>query len=300
MRNTAFLFAVLIVMGAGWGITQPLTKIAVSEGYRQFGLIFWQMAIGAVLMGALVAATGRALPRHKAALKTYVIIALIGTVVPGAASFQAAVYLPAGILSILLSLVPMLALPIALALGNDRFQPRRLLGLALGGVAVLLIAAPEASLPDPAMLAFLPLALIAPLFYAFEGNYVSRWGTAGLDAVQVMAGASLVGVVITLPLALLSGQWIDPRPPWDLPDAAHVASAVIHAAVYTTYVWLVGRAGAVFAAQVAYLVTGFGVFWAMLLLGERYSLWVWAAFGVMLVGLTLVQPRPRVDQETDL
>lgn len=300
MRNTAFLFAVLIVMGAGWGITQPLTKIAVSEGYRQFGLIFWQMAIGAVLMGALVAATGRTLPRHKAALKTYVIIALIGTVVPGAASFQAALYLPAGILSILLSLVPMLALPIALALGNDRFQPRRLLGLALGGVAVLLIAAPEASLPDPAMLGFLPLALIAPLFYAFEGNYVSRWGTAGLDAVQVMAGASLVGVVITLPLALLSGQWIDPRPPWGLPDAAQVASAVIHAAVYTTYVWLVGRAGAVFAAQVAYLVTGFGVFWAMLLLGERYSLWVWAAFGVMLVGLTLVQPRPRVDQETDL
>jgi len=165
-------------------------------------------------------------------------------------------------------LIPMLALPVALLMGNDTFHSRRLLGLALGGVAVLLIAAPEASLPDPAMLAFLPLALIAPLFYAFEGNYVSRWGTAGMDAVQVMAGASLVGVVITLPLAVLSGQWIDPRPPWGLPDAAHATSAVIHVVVYTTYVWLVGRAGPVFAAQVAYLVTGFGVFWAMLLLED--------------------------------
>jgi drug/metabolite transporter (DMT)-like permease len=38
--------------------------------------------------------------------------------------------------------------------------------------------------------------------------------------------------------------------------------------VYAGYVWLVGRAGAVFAAQVAYLVTLFGVFWAMLILGE--------------------------------
>ena len=297
MRTTLFLFAVLIAMGAGWGLTQPLTKIAVSEGYRQFGLIFWQMAIGALLLGGLTYATGRPLPWHRAALKTYVIIALIGTVFPAASSYQAAVYLPSGILSILLSLVPMLALPVALALGNDTFQPRRLLGLVFGLIAVLLIAAPETSLPDQAMLVFLPLALIPPLFYAFEGNYVARWGTAGLDAVQVMAGASLVGMAITLPLAVLSGQWITPSAPWGLPDAALVASSVIHAAVYTTYVWLVGRAGAVFAAQVAYLVTGFGVLWAMLLLGERYSLWVWAAFGVMMVGLTLVQPRPRIEPD---
>ena len=72
-----------------------------------------------------------------------------------------------------------------------------------------------------------------------------------------------------------------------------MASAVIHGLVYTGYVWIIGRAGAVFAAQVSYLVMGFGVVWAMLFLGERYSLWVWAAFAVMLIGLALVQPRAR-------
>jgi len=41
---------------------------------------------------------------------------------------------------------------------------------------------------------------------------------------------------------------------------------------------------------VAYLVTGFGVIWAMLLLGERYSVWVWMAFALMLVGIALVKP----------
>jgi hypothetical protein len=40
-------------------------------------------------------------------------------------------------------------------------------------------------------------------------------------------------------------------------------------------------------------VTGFGVFWAMLLLGESYSGWIWAALALMLMGLFLVQPRPR-------
>ena len=54
---------------------------------------------------------------------------------------------------------------------------------------------------------------------------------------------------------------------------------------------MVGRAGPVFTGQVSYLVTGFGVLWAMLLLGERYSLWIWAAMGLMAIGLLLVQPR---------
>ena len=56
---------------------------------------------------------------------------------------------------------------------------------------------------------------------------------------------------------------------------------------------MVARAGAVFAAQVAYLVTGFGILWAMLLLAERYSGWVWLALGLMFAGLFLVQPRAR-------
>ena len=56
---------------------------------------------------------------------------------------------------------------------------------------------------------------------------------------------------------------------------------------------MVGAAGAMFAVQVSYLVTGFGVIWAMLILGESYSGWVWAAMAVMFLGMFLVQPRER-------
>ena len=94
----------------------------------------------------------------------YVIIALIGTLLPNSASYTAAIHLPSGILSIVLSLVPMLSFPIALALGMDRFSALRLLGLCLGLSAILLIALPQTSLPDPAMVWWLPVALIAPAF----------------------------------------------------------------------------------------------------------------------------------------
>ena len=47
-RLAAFYTLMLVVLGAGWGMTVPLSKIAVSTGHRHFGLIFWDTMIGAV------------------------------------------------------------------------------------------------------------------------------------------------------------------------------------------------------------------------------------------------------------
>ena len=293
MRERFFLIVTLSLLGAGWGLTQPLSKIAVSEGYRHLGLVFWQLVISGTLLGALTFVRGRTLPMGRAHVRMYLVIALIGTVLPNSASYQAAVYLPAGILSVLLALVPMFAFPIALLMFTDRFAWLRLGGLVCGLFGVILLIWPQTSLPDRSMIVFIPLALVAPAFYGLEGNVVAKWGTAGLDPVQLLFGASVAGALVSAPLALATGHWIDPRPPWGAPDFALVLSSLIHAAVYSAYVWLVGRAGAVFAAQVSYLVTGFGVFWAMLLLGERNSGWVWAAMALMFAGLFLVRPRDR-------
>ena len=119
-------------------------------------------------------------------------------------------------------------------------------------------------------------------------------GTAGMDPVEVLLGATVLSALLTFPLAMGTGQFIDPRGPWGAPDTALVATSTISIFVYTGYVWMVGRAGPIFAGQVSYLVTGFGVIWSMLILGESYSLWIWAAMGLMMIGLFFVQPRPRV------
>lgn len=280
-REAALRFtAVLILLGAGWGLTMPLTKIAVSTGYQHFGLLFWQLVIGAVVMTALGLVKGVQLPWGRAHLRVYLVIALIGSVLPNAASYQAAVHLPSGIMSILLSMIPIWAFPIALTLGVDRFEWRRFTGLLVGLAAVLLIVLPNAALTGAIPVIWIFVGLISGLFYAFEGNYVARWGTAGLDAIQVLWGASIVGAAIALPLALFSGQWIDPRPPFGSADVALAISATTHVLVYAGYVWLVGRAGPVFAVQVSFLVTLFGVFWARLILDEAYAPTVWGALWV--------------------
>jgi drug/metabolite transporter (DMT)-like permease len=290
MRSRMAPYAILLAQGLGWGLTVPFAKIAVSTGYQPFGLIVWQLVIASAVLGTLMLVTGRRLPRGRAWI-ICLAIALVGSILPNIATYAAVRHLPAGVMAILVSSVPMFAFPMALALGIDRFSLVRLGGLLCGLAGVALIALPEASLPGPGMALWLLVALLAPVFYALESNIVAKWGTMGLDAIQLLFGASLIGIVFAVPLGLVSGQWIDPRPPWGAPEYALMASAAISSIVYASYVWLIGRTGSVFAAQVAYLVTGAGVLWSMALLGERFSPWVWAALALMLCGLALVQPR---------
>ncbi|MEP0962500.1 MAG: DMT family transporter [Roseobacter sp.] len=290
-RDIGYFSAILTLLGAGWGLTVPLTKIAVSTGFGHFGLIFWQLVIGTLLMGALTILRRKRLPITVSTLRVFAVVALIGTLIPNSASYQAAVHVPAGILSILLSMIPMFAFPVALFLKLDRFSWRRFSGLAAGfcGVAIIVMPGVSRALETPVF--WMLVALIAGLCYAIEGNVVSKWGTADLDPVQVLFGASALGTIAILPFALMSGQFIPVAALNDTAGHALIASSLTHSIVYAGYVWMVGRAGPVFAVQVSYFVTGFGILWAHALLGEAYPPAVWAALGLMFAGMYLVQPR---------
>lgn len=282
---------VLILLGAGWGMTQPLGKIATSTGHQPFGLIFWQLVVCVAVLGALTLIRGRGLPLNARAVEFYVVVAVLGTIVPNYTFYLSVGRLPAGIMAVIIASVPMLAFALNLCLGSDRFSLLRLAGLGLGLAGVAVLAAPGAALPQAAMAAFLPVALIGPLFYAMEGTYVARSGMAGMDAVQAMLGASLAGLAICLPLALALGQWfamplVPGRAEWAL-----IGSSALHAVIYATYVWLATQAGAVFASQSGYVTTLAGVSWSAVLLGERLAPAMGLAVVLMLAGMFLVQPR---------
>lgn len=291
MSERRLFVAMLLILGVGWGTTQPLGKIATTTGHGPFGLILWQLVVCVLVLGTLSLSRGKGLVFTRKALEFYVAVAILGTLVPNATFYLSAARLPSGIMSIIISAVPLLAFPLALILRMERFAPLRLIGLLLGLVAVALIAAPGAALPDPAMVVFLPLALVGPLFYAMEGLYVAKRGTGGMDAVQAMFGASVVALAMCLPVTLAFGQWFNPFADFGRAEAALAASSVIHALMYAGYVWLASRAGAVFAAQCSYIVTGAGVLWAMVLLGERFSPFVWVSLVLLLCGVALVAPR---------
>jgi len=184
------LFAVLIVMGLSWGATLPLMKIAVSTGHQPLGIIVWQFLIAIILLMFYCAIKKIKPNTDSGSLIYYLIIALLGTLLPNSFSFFAIKHIPAGVYAIIIASVPMFALLIALLLRLERFSPTRMLGVVLGITAIILLIGPEASLPDPSKAVFVLVALLAPLFYGLEGNYIETQNHHDYDPVATIFGAS--------------------------------------------------------------------------------------------------------------
>jgi drug/metabolite transporter (DMT)-like permease len=79
--------------------------------------------------------------------------------------------------------------------------------------------------------------------------------------------------------------------PWGTVEWAIVSMAAISAVCYSLFIYLLSYAGAVFATQVAYLVTIFGIAWGIVIFDERHSVWIWLSLAAMLAGLALIRPR---------
>jgi drug/metabolite transporter (DMT)-like permease len=75
----------LLLLGVGWGLTQPLGKLAASTGHPPLTLILWQTVICVVVLGTLTLLRGKGLVLTRRALVFYIVVAVLGTLVPNAA-----------------------------------------------------------------------------------------------------------------------------------------------------------------------------------------------------------------------
>lgn len=268
-------------------------KIAVDAGHHPLGLICWQLGVSVIILGIYLLIKGERYTPDKPTLLYIVIIAFLGTLIPNTFQILAFRHLPAGVMAIIISTVPIVSLLVALLVRMEKFSWKRSLGVLLGVLALVLIAIPDASLPDPSKAPWLLVALVAPVCYAIEGNFVAARAPAQLSAATVLFLASLFGFAFLQPLVIFA-QWdISVSLPLDKSRLALLGSSVGHVVAYGGYLWLLSRAGAVFTSQVAYVVTLTGSALAIVLLGERFSSMLWFALVLVLLALTLVRPVSR-------
>jgi len=294
-RIAALPWLALLVFGAGWGLMQPFSKIAVEGGFQPFGIMVWQGVITLVLAGALASRMGP--PKGRAQWTFCAQVAVLGTLIPHFATYTAVGHLPAGLMAIVMALIPILALLLGAALGREPVTPLRIMGVALGLLAIAIIAATRGQVGAGPLWA-VAIAVVAPLCYATNSTLTSIRGMAGLHPLQAFAGAAALFLPVAFMAAALTGQLRGLGA--DEASMAVIGTATGHTLIYAGFLALIAHSGAVFASQTAYLVTGFGVLWSMLLLGERYSPWVWAALCLMLSGVALVRPAARPSPKSPL
>ena len=74
-------------------------------------------------------------------------------------------------------------------------------------------------------------------------------------------------------------------------DWALIAVTLISALFFWLLLEIIRLAGPVFFASYNYISPLAGIGWAVLILGERHSVWIWGALALMFAGLFLVTRR---------
>lgn len=290
------LFLALLLIGIAWGGSVMLAQVAVRSGLSPFAVTIWELAWSLPFLAAGCAATGRWPLWSRRWLVLYLAVGAFGTLMPNTFSYWAAAHVTGGIISLTIATAPMITLVLAVLLGTDVATRARLVGLALGATAIALLVLPGEALPEGAAVAFVFVALLAPVCYAVETNTVARFVPPDADPLALLLGATLAMLAIGAPFMMLTGQGSTAPAPWNMgtwgeSEWALLGLTVLHVTAYSGYLRIVQVAGPVFASQVGTVVTVSGVLLSVWFLGERNTPFVWTALVLLLAGLALVRPR---------
>ena len=292
-RAPPVAYLMLLATGCFYGLQLTLNKIATTGGIPPVPLIFWT-ALGSGLILFVVNALRGHYPKidflH---VRAYLLVGVIGFGGPYILLAYVAPKIPAGIVAMTLTLNPMIVYGLALVIRLEGFRWIRFSGLVLGFAGMMLIVAPDASLPAPGMALWVIVCLAAPLCFAFAMIGSDLWRPPETDSLALAGGALLTGALFCLLVTVATGEWWLFEGSFDWADASIPIIALIQVANWTMFYATIRMAGAVFYSTVSYPETLCGIAWGALILSEAHSGWVWGALVLLLAGIYLVNRRSR-------
>lgn len=280
-------YALLVLLGALWGSSFLLIKLAVAT-VPPLTVASGRTLVGALLMGAVMAMKGVRLPRDGEVWAKLALMGTVGTILPFALINWGETHIDSGLAAILMSAVPLFTIVLAHMLRSDeRITIGKAAALVLGGVGVVVLVGPDVLSGLGSDLLGQIAVLGACLCYAVNG--LTARTLAGQSAEAVTAGMLITAAAAGVPLALLIDR------PWEAEVSALSLLSVVALGVLPTALGyliayrIITSAGAGFASLNNYLVPIFGVFWGMVFLAEKLQ--PQALLALLLIFLGLAAPR---------
>ena len=163
LRGRALIVPTLLLLlgGISYGGIFSANKLAAGVSFPVFAYTFWIALFAGLALLIVGAVAGTLPPVSRAHLLQYLRLALLAVMLPVLATAFAARELPAGVVTLVLTLVPGLTYLMSFAMRLERFEALSLAGLALGAGGVLLIVLPDQGLPDAGAWVWMLVALVA-------------------------------------------------------------------------------------------------------------------------------------------
>jgi drug/metabolite transporter (DMT)-like permease len=272
----------LLFLGAVWGAAFLFLRIASPQVGPVWAAEI-RLAIGASVLLAI--AGPRTLRVAKGRTMSFLIVGALFSAVPFTLIAFATLTLPAGFTALLNAATPLFTAAIAVAFMGQRMSSRVVAGLAVGVVAVIALVGWSPLEPGLTTILAVAAGLGAPASYAIAGNLV-RARLSDVAPIELATGMLTAGVLVALPVALLSGT----------PGAlafdgmiSLVAVGVLSTAIaWPIFFRVLRRTTPTAASTVTFIVPAFALTWGSILLGEPVGAGLLVGFALILVSLALV------------
>ncbi|MCG3810588.1 DMT family transporter [Psychrobacter sp. Ps4] len=186
----------LLVGGALLGISTNVAKYAGEIDLSPLAFLFWSIAGAATILLVIALLRQELPPLNKRSFEYYFISALVSVAGSNLLFFSAISHVGASFVALIISLPPLLTYLGALALGMERFQTVRALGVAAALAGAGVLAARKFSAPDASVFWIL-IALCGPVFLAIGNLYRTlRWPEGASP--NALAPGMLIAAVVLL------------------------------------------------------------------------------------------------------
>ena len=287
--NRLLLPTVLLLLGGiSYGSLFTANKIAIDAGFPFIAYSFWQALFASVVLLVLSAIFSKLPSLRWENLRVFALVAVFGFLGPLLVVTYVADRLPPAVLTLCAALIPAATYTLTLALRLDRLRWLSVAGVLLGFGGILLLVVPTGSLPGAGAWVWVLFSLLMPLAAAVNNVAGARFSPVGVSALALCGGMMMVAALLLLVVMLAQGDLFLPT------DAAESGlwgllwATAGQAITYSCFFEIVRRAGALFFAQLNYVVVAAGIFWASIFFGTALSHWVWAAVAVLVLSLVLI------------
>jgi len=282
----------LLGLSVIWGGSFFLIAVAVAE-LPPFTIVMLRVSLAALVLWAVVAVRGMAIPRSSKAWRALLVMGVINNAIPFTLITYGETEIASGLAGILIATTPLFTvLTAGVFLADERITTKKIVGVVIGmaGVAVMIGPAALQGIGGGTMGQLAVLGGAAS--YASAGVYGRRFKVMGISPIVVTAGQATTAALLLIPLSLVVDK------PFSLPFPSPAAwgsvlalGLVCTAFAYIFYFRILATAGATNIAQVTFLVPVSAVLLGWLFLGERLELIHLGGMALIALGLSAIDGR---------
>ena len=290
------------MLGITWGAFFSLSRFAGETQMTPMVLVAYIIVAELPFFYLICWRRGR-FPRvwRPASMLFYLMAASVGYFIPAVLELQAAPIIGAGLLTIFVSMTPLITVIVAFVMRTEEKTLQKLIGVMVGTLALMpLMLSEDMIMPrrEDAKTGFI-LALSVACCYGLYHNLVSKFWPEGEDAWQLATGETISGLLVLVPFALIV-YGVEPLPfhGYDIPLVLGSYLFLSMASIWL-YFYVLKAGGPIFASMAGFISLAAGVVFGMVLFGERHTPWVLVSMLGMVLAIWLTSRQGSNDPKAE-